>query len=195
MKFFLIAVFAITMSTTAAYSNEFALTDMEQGSPVIDTEVVNGTVTECSWHTTSKSTTSEVGGYWGTAAASASESSSDYIETQKHYTANVFDPRSSAPLSICGLTVGEATYYTYKNGVLDGDYSYQATYYGGNTKSVHTVKGKYKNNLRDGLWIDDDLLDCGGLADTCFDWLNSSYHKITSTTYKDGKAVSKSVKE
>ena len=104
-----------------------------------------------------------------------------------------YDPSDSAKkdyIAICG-TYGEIAEYTFVNGVRDGSYSHYFHVRGGNCEETTTTTGSYKNDQKDGTWVKEDILDCGGLL-ALREWgreLNGSHDQMTYTVYNDGKIV------
>ncbi|MEI6093795.1 MAG: hypothetical protein WCQ47_09005, partial [bacterium] len=84
---------------------------------------------------------------------------------------------------------------TYVNGIMEGDYYHRSHYHGGNVDETKIVKGKYKNNEKDGEWTEEYMLDCAGTMDTWFDWINGSKHTMTKTTYNNGNVQKTSTLE
>ncbi|MEI6080053.1 MAG: hypothetical protein WCQ53_05425 [bacterium] len=102
-----------------------------------------------------------------------------------------FDKETLVDLrTTCGA-LGAATEYNFSNGKANGAYVYDFFAHGGTCDSKTKITGSYKNNLKDGEWLTEEIMDCGGLVSwgKWGRWLNGSHDQITRTIYDDGKVL------
>ena len=91
--------------------------------------------------------------------------------------------------SLCGMA-NVVTRINHVYGIMQGPYSAVSHFYGGNCDNLIKINGTYINNKKQGVWTEEYQMDCGGLMDTRFDFLNGSEHTITKTTYDNNKIIS-----
>jgi hypothetical protein len=113
-------------------------------------------------------------------------SNSSYKSEVKKVTKLYYDDINTVKnyLTICG-SYGQVEQYAFLNGVMDGPYSFYYHVHGGNIDLIQTLKGEYKNNKKDGEWVEDYIWNAAETLHTWLDWINGSYEKITKTTYVD----------
>lgn len=147
---------------------------------------LNGTYTTCTKKALPSSSTQSVGyvGYSGE-------------NKQERITSFFYDKDNLKKInhnSLCS-EYGDRTTTSYVNGVMEGSYYSKSRAHGGTCDWTQIIKGEYKDNKKHGLWTDETMLDCGGLMDTWFDFLNGSKHTLTKITYDNGIEINRTVNE